>query len=71
MKNKSINIRMDEETHRRLKEKADKEMASMSYMAMKAIKDYLEAERIIEELGGAEMIKEALKKRIKEGEEDK
>ena len=68
-KSKVLTFRIDEETHRKLQEKADKELTTMSYIALRAIRDYLEAERIIEELGGADMIREALKKRIKEGED--
>ena len=63
-----VTVRVDPKVRDWFKEKAKEKGTTFSYLIMEAMRDYMQASDLIEELGGETMIKEALKKRLQENE---
>ena len=63
-----VNVRVPIELKEWYQERAEKEGTSMSVQMMYALRDYRKSTDLIEELGGETMVREALKKRLKESE---
>ncbi len=67
---RNVSMRMDPEVHDWLKAEAKRRHTSVSALMHEALVDHIEASKLIESLGGRDMIREALRKQLEGGDKD-